>query len=62
MVKSQQLSDSTMRSKLAELTALHKNAEMNSLQLKRDKEILIEHVAEIQKQVSLYIISCKLLL
>ena len=46
-----QLSLSTARSRVAELTSMQESAEEEIAQLRRDNEILSDRVAELQKEV-----------
>ena len=46
------LSHNTTRSKLAELEARYEATEHENAQLRRDKMLLVDHVADLQKQVT----------
>ncbi|XP_074656380.1 uncharacterized protein LOC141909699 isoform X2 [Tubulanus polymorphus] len=48
---STELNASTTRSRLNEIEALHQNAETENTQLRRDKMLLVDHVADLQKQI-----------
>ncbi|XP_070533240.1 outer dense fiber protein 2-like [Ptychodera flava] len=48
---SQSLSSNTMRSKLTELESLHSTTEAENVQLRRDKRLLVDHVAELQQKL-----------
>lgn len=52
MVKRQQLSVTTGQSSLAELAAKHKKLEEDGQELRTEKEVLFEHVTDLQRQVS----------
>ena len=48
---------SAAESRIRELEALHRASEDEVTQLKRDKVLLVEHVADLQKKVNLFSIS-----
>ena len=50
--KALELNSSTVRSRLAELESTHQNHETENAQLRRDKMLLVDHVADLQKKVS----------
>ena len=50
--KAVELNSSTIRSRLAELESSHQNHETDNAQLRRDKMLLVDHVADLQKRVS----------
>ena len=47
-----ELSTTTIRSRLAELEAMHGQSDSENTQLRRDKMLLVDHVANLQRQVS----------
>ena len=49
--KAIELNSSTVRSRLAELESSHQNNETENAQLRRDKMLLVDHVADLQKKV-----------
>ncbi len=50
-MKSVELNSSTIRSRLAELEATHDNVTAENAQLRRDKMLLVDHVADLQRKV-----------
>ncbi|XP_077989996.1 uncharacterized protein LOC144444449 [Glandiceps talaboti] len=48
---SQSFSSNTLRSKVAELEGLQSTTDAENSQLRRDKMLLVDHVAELQKQL-----------
>ncbi|XP_006822190.1 uncharacterized protein LOC100373437 [Saccoglossus kowalevskii] len=48
---SQSLSSNTIRSKLSELEGMHATTDAENAQLRRDKMLLVDHVAELQSQL-----------
>lgn len=50
--KAVELNSSTIRSRLAELESSHENHETDNAHLRRDKMLLVDHVADLQKRVS----------
>ena len=51
-VKKQHLSATTAQSSLAEMAAKHEKLEEEEQQLRTEKEVLFEHVTDLQRQVS----------
>ena len=51
MNTSQELNNSTVRSKLAEVEHSKASMEKENEELRRDKMLLVDHVADLQKQV-----------
>jgi len=47
-----QLSLTTARSRIAELTSMHQSAEADITRLRRDNDLISDRVNELQKQVS----------
>lgn len=48
----QELKLNTARSRVTELTSMHEYLEKENTQLRKDKSLLVDHVADIQKKVS----------
>ena len=49
--KAVELNSSTVRSRLAELESTHQNHVTENAQLRRDKMLLVDNVADLQKRV-----------
>ena len=49
----QELQLNTARSRVTEITSMHESTERENNQLRKDKSLLVDHVAEIQKKVSI---------
>ena len=53
MTTQQELQLNTARSRVTEITSMHESTERENNQLRKDKSLLVDHVAEIQKKVSI---------
>ncbi len=52
VTKGLELNTATLRSRLAEVESAQQNQESENSQLRRDKMLLVDHVADLQKRVS----------